>query len=120
MSRISGKQGTKTGDDDDDTVSLETQEQRCRDMIAALDPTGCVVEPLVLREVWTGVELFSRPKLMQELLPAIRSGRIDAVACFHPWRWARDPDHAGYLYSEMDHRGVHIRFVEEDPGDDPK
>lgn len=118
--RISGRQGVSTGDGEDDTVSLETQEARCRAMVAALDPTGRVVETLVVREIWSGVELFSRPKLTGTLLPAIRSGRVDAVACFHPWRWARDPDHAGYLYSELDYRDVPLRFVEDDPGDDPK
>lgn len=118
--RISGKQGTRTGDDDDETVSLDTQDERNRALIKELDPTGTIVESCVVREVWTGVELFTRPKLMQVLLPAIRAGEIDAIACFHPWRWAREPNHAGYLYTELDHHGVKLRFAEDDPGDDEK
>lgn len=119
-SRISGKQGVSTGDDDDDTVSLDTQEQRNRAMVAALDPTGTVVESLVVRDVWTGVELHTRPGLMRTLIPALRRGELDAIACFHPWRWTREPNHAGYLYSELDYYGARIRFAEDDPGDDEK
>jgi hypothetical protein len=118
--RISGKQGKRTGDSDDDTVSLDTQEERARALIAAIDPTGTIDETLVLREVWTGVELHSRPKLKKALLPAIQRRQVTAVACFHPWRWTRDENHAGYLYTELDHARVVLRFAEDDPGDDAK
>jgi DNA invertase Pin-like site-specific DNA recombinase len=113
--RISGRQGAKTGADDDDTVSLDTQEDACRAMIAANDPCSVVVEPLVLREVHTGVELYSRPKLTR-LREAIRRGEIDAIACYQPKRWSRDPDHAGYLKTELREHGVQIRFCLDDPG----
>jgi hypothetical protein len=118
--RISSQQGVKTGEDASDTVSLDTQEERNRALIAALDPTGTIVESLVVREVWTGTELFTRPKLMGTLLPAIRRGEFDAIACYHPWRWTREPNHAGYLYTELDHNRVLLRFAEDDPGDDEK
>jgi DNA invertase Pin-like site-specific DNA recombinase len=116
-SRISGSQGAKIGDDDDDTASLETQEDGCRDMVARLDPTGAVDETLVFREVHTGVELFTRPALTR-LREAMRQGRVDAVACYQPKRWARDPDHAGYLRTEMREHRVLLRFAIDDPGDD--
>src|SRR5215216_2143222 len=102
--RISGRQGVRTGDDDDDTISLDTQEAASRELVARLDPAGTIVEGLVLREVHTGVELFTRPKLTR-LREAVRRGEIDAIACYQPKRWTRDPDHAGYLRSELrDHR----------------
>src|SRR5215212_7092555 len=113
--RISGRQGVRIGDDDD-TVSLETQESDCRDHIARLDPTGTVIESLVFRETHTGVELFTRPKLTQ-LREAVRRGEIDAIACYQPKRWTRDPDHAGYLRSELREYRVAVRFAVDDPGD---
>jgi DNA invertase Pin-like site-specific DNA recombinase len=114
--RISGRQGVRTGDDDDNTISLDTQESGCREMIARLDPSGAIVEPLVLREVHTGIELFSRPKLTR-LREAMRRGEIDAIACYQPKRWARDPEHAGYLKTELREYRVALRFALDDPGE---
>src|ERR671926_597172 len=91
--RISVDKGSRS-DDDADTVSLETQEDGCRELIACLDPEATIVEPLVLREVWTGIELFARPKLSR-LREAVRRREIDAIACYQPKRWTRDPEHAG-------------------------
>jgi DNA invertase Pin-like site-specific DNA recombinase len=115
--RISGRQGVRTGDDDEDTVSLDTQESANRELVGRLDPSGTIVEALVLREVHTGVELFTRPKLTR-LREAIRRGEVDAVACYQPKRWTRDPDHAGYLRSELREHRVLLRFALDDPGDD--
>lgn len=114
--RISGKQGATSGDADDETVSMDTQEAECRAMIARIDPTGIVADGLVFREIHTGVELFTRPKLTQ-LREAVRRGEVDAIACYQPKRWARDPDHAGYLKTELREHGVMLRFVLDDHGD---
>jgi DNA invertase Pin-like site-specific DNA recombinase len=115
--RISGRQGVRTGDDDDDTVSLDTQEAAIRELIDRLDPAGTIVESLVIREVHTGVELFTRPKLTR-LREAVRRGEVDAIACYQPKRWTRDPDHAGYLRSELREYRVTLRYALDDPGDD--
>lgn len=114
--RISGQNGAKVGDADEDTASLETQEQGCRDLIARLDPNGRIVETHVYREIHTGVELFSRPKLSR-LREAVRLGELDAIACYQPKRWARDPDHAGYLRTELREHHVTLRYAIDDPGD---
>ena len=114
--RISGKQGTKIGDADEDTASLETQDERNRALIAAIDPTGTIVEAHVYREIHTATELFTRPKLTL-LREAMRRHEIDAIACYQPKRWARDEDHAGYLKTELREYGVILRYAEDDPGD---
>ena len=112
--RISVDQGHRG--DAGDSVSMETQEAGCRALIERLDPDARIVEPMVLREVWTGVELFQRPKLTL-LREAIRRGEIDAVACYQPKRWTRDPHHGGYLQTELREYGVALRFAQDDPGD---
>ena len=111
--RISVERGEKG---DDDFVSLETQEDGCRNLIAQVDPGGIVVGQYVIREIHSGVELFERQQLAF-LREGIRRREIDAVAVFQPKRLSRDPDHASYLKTEAEYYGVKYRFALDDHGD---
>jgi len=110
------KQSLSVGDDPTDKVSLDEQDRYCRDLIEHLDPTGTIDPSHVYRDTHTGIDLFTR-RNMTRLRDAIRRRDVDAVACYHPFRWTRDPDHWGYLRTELAAAGVAVRFAEDDPGD---
>jgi site-specific DNA recombinase len=93
-----------------DGTSLETQEERCR---AHAEKHGYAIgEAHVYREVFTGTELWERPKLTA-LREAIRRHEIDLVIVYAIDRLARDPVHLGVILSEAEHVGVEVEFVTE-------
>jgi DNA invertase Pin-like site-specific DNA recombinase len=110
------KQSLSVGDDPTDKVSLDEQDRYCRDLVERLDPTGTIDPRHVYRDTHTGIDLFTRGD-MTRLRDTIRRRDVDAVACYHPFRWTRDPDHWGYLRTELVAAGVAVRFAEDDPGD---
>ena len=110
------KQSLSVGDDPTDKVSLDEQDRPCRNLIERLDPTGMIDPRHVYRDTHTGVDLFTR-RDMTRLRDAIRRREVDAVACYHPFRWTRNHHHYGYLRTELDEVGAAVRFAEDDPGD---
>jgi site-specific DNA recombinase len=93
-----------------DGTSLDTQEERDRAHAAAQG--YAVDEGHVYREVYSGVELWERPKLTA-LREAIRHRAIDVVIVYAIDRLARDPVHLGVILSEAEHAGVAVDFVTE-------
>lgn len=115
--RVSTKQQSiDIGGDPTDKVSLSDQQSTCRDLIARLDPTGTIDARHVFKEVHTGIDLSSRRE-MSRLREMIRNREVDAIACYHPYRWTRHHHHYGYLRTELDEAGVFVRFALDDPGE---
>jgi site-specific DNA recombinase len=100
-----------------DGTSLGTQEERDRSHAEARGYT--VDESYIYREVFTGTELWQRPKLTA-LRDAIRRGLIDVVVVYAIDRLARDPVHLGVLLSEAEYAGVLVEFVTEPLDDSPE
>ena len=94
--------------------SLGTQELACREY--AISQGFAVSEAHVFREVYSGAELYDRPRL-NALREAMRREEIGAVVCYAIDRLSRDPVHLGVILSEADHLGVAVHFVTE-PLDD--
>jgi site-specific DNA recombinase len=100
-----------------DGTSLDTQAEQCR---ARATTDGATVSPEhVYQEVFTGIELWQRPKLTS-LREAIRRREVDVVYAYAIDRLSRDPVHLGVLISEAEHAGVEIRFVSEPLDDSPE
>lgn len=98
-------------------TSLVTQEERCRQHAAQ---RGHIVsEEHVYTEVFTGTELWDRPRLTQ-LRDAIRRQQVDVVIAYAIDRLARDPVHLGVVLSEADHKGIVVEFVTETLDDSPE
>jgi len=92
----------------EDGSSLGTQEAACRQYA---EQHGYAVAQ-VYREVFTGVELWERPRLT-EMREAIRDHRVNTIICYAIDRLARDPVHLGLLITEADHADVAVEFVTE-------
>lgn len=91
-----------------DGTSLATQEEACR-AYAAQHGYEVVA---VYREVYSGVELWDRPRL-GELREAIRGDRTDVLIAYAIDRLSRDPTHLGVILSEADYHGTAVAFVSE-------
>src|SRR4051794_39859434 len=91
-----------TGKQEEEGTSLQTQVARCRDYAAQRGMS--VVEDLVIQEVYSGAELWDRPKL-SVLRQAVREKKVDSVFCFAIDRLSRDPVHLGVVLSEAEHAG---------------
>lgn len=94
----------------EDNYSLASQEQACR--FRAVEDGAAISEVYVVREVHSGAELWTRPKLTA-LREAIRARQIDVLYIHSIDRLSRDPTHLGVIISEADHHGVAIHFVTE-------
>jgi site-specific DNA recombinase len=89
-------------------TSLDSQESYCREHAAA---HGYDVAE-VYREVFTGTELWDRPRLNQ-LRGAIRAGDVDALIVHATDRLSRDPIHLAILAEECERHGAELLFVTE-------
>lgn len=95
---------------EEDGTSLATQDAKNR---AYAEKSGYTVDPKdVYLEVFSGVELWRRPKL-QVLRESIRRREIDVVVAYAIDRLTRDAVHLGVLISEAEHDGVDVEFVSE-------
>src|SRR5689334_20244137 len=82
---------------EEDGTSLDTQEARGRQHAVTLGAQ--IDEAHVYREVFTGVELWDRPKLTA-LREAIRRHEVDVVIVYAIDRLSRDPVHLGVILTE--------------------
>src|SRR5262245_31440027 len=73
----------------------------------------------IYREVYTGTELWERPKLTA-LRSAIRQGAVTHLIAYALDRLSRDPVHLGVILSEAEHHGVAVEFVTEPLDDSPE
>jgi site-specific DNA recombinase len=71
-----------------------------------------VDEAHVYRDVYTGTELWERPRL-SELREAIRQHAMTVVIAYAIDRLSRDPVQLGVTLSEAEHHGVAVEFVTE-------
>ena len=99
-----------TSGQEEDGTSLDTQEERCRHY--ATEQGYLIDEAHVYREVYTGTELWQRPKLTA-LREAIRKGCVTHLVAYAIDRLSRDPVHLGVVLSEAEHHGVAVEFVSE-------
>jgi len=88
-----------------DGTSLETQEAACRDYVERLG--GSVVQ--CAREAGSGYAL-DRPELAR-LRRLIRDGEIDVFLCHAVDRWARQQNHIGILFDELQSSNTRLEFV---------
>src|SRR5215213_9715457 len=101
----------------EDGTSLDTQEQRCRAHAAELG--YAVVETLVVREVYSGAELFDRAGL-NRIREAIRRREVDVVIAYAIDRLSRDQNHRAVVFAEAEYHDVHMEFVTEKLDDTPE
>src|SRR5207253_4840949 len=73
----------------------------------------------VYREVFSGIELWERPRLTA-LREAVRQRDVAVVIAYETSRLARDPVHLGVVLSEAEHAGVAVQFVTEPLDDSPE
>jgi site-specific DNA recombinase len=66
----------------------------------------------VIREVYTGAELWDRRKLSQ-VRADLKSGQFAALICYSTDRLSRDPIHLAILAEECERAGVALHFVSE-------
>jgi site-specific DNA recombinase len=99
-----------TSGQEDDGTSLQSQLEHCR--AYAVDNGYQVDQNHIYREVYTGSELWERPKL-SDMRAAVRDGAVDVVVAYAIDRLSRDPVHLGVIISEADHAGVTVDFVSE-------
>ncbi len=98
-------------------TSLETQEQFCREYAGR---QGYAVDSaLVMREVYTGEELWDRPKLAM-LRDELRRRNVDVLIAYAVDRLSRDPVHLLVVLSEVEHAGGAVEFVTEPVDDTPE
>jgi len=95
---------------EDEGSSLDTQQEAC--IRYAVQNGYEVDDNHVYREVYTGTELWARPRLTT-LREAIRTRQVDARVAYAIDRLSRDPVHLGVLLSEAEHVGVEVLFVTE-------
>lgn len=99
-----------TGAQETEGTSLDSQEEQSRCYAAQQGYT--VAEEHVYREVFTGTELWDRPRLTV-LREAVRGGQVGAVIVYATDRLARDPIHLAIVAEECDRHGVALLFVSE-------
>ena len=91
-------------------TSLVTQEEFCWKYAAE---HGYVVdEAHIYRDVYTGTELWERPRL-SDLREAIRQHAMKVVIAYAIDRLSRNPVHLGVILSEAEHHGAPVEFVTE-------
>src|SRR5712671_3700036 len=82
---------------EDEGSSLDTQLEAC--IKFAVENGYAVDDGQVYREVYTGTELWARPKLTM-LRDVIRGREVDVLVAYAIDRLSRDPVHLGVLLSE--------------------
>jgi len=106
-----------TARQEEEGTSLGSQEAACR---AHCDAKGWKVsEGHVYREVYSGAELWDRPKL-SAMRAASREKAVGVIVCYAIDRLSRDPVHLGVIVSEADHAGTAVEFVTEPLDDSPE
>lgn len=96
-----------TGQEEHGT-SLDSQE---REGVAHAATLGYSVGR-VTREVYSGAELWDRPKLSQ-VRADLKTGQYAALICYSTDRLSRDPIHLAILAEECERAGVALHFVSE-------
>jgi len=99
----------------DDGTSLTSQLAACREY--ALSHGYPVVAEY--DEVYTGTELWDRPKLTA-LRDAVKAGSVTVIVCYAIDRLSRDPVHLGVILSECEHRKARVEFVTEPLDESPE
>jgi DNA invertase Pin-like site-specific DNA recombinase len=92
----------------EDNTSLDTQTEACLKLAKA---QGVAVSK-VYREVYTGAELYDRPRL-SEARAEIKSGKYSHLIVYAIDRLSRDPIHLMIVAMECDRAGVELVFVSE-------
>lgn len=100
---------------EEEGTSLDSQETECRRHSETL---GYVVAR-VTREVYSGAELWDRPKLAQDRAD-IKAGRFQALICHSTDRLSRNPVHLALIAEECDRAGVALSFVTEPLDNSPE
>ena len=80
-----------SGEADQRTASLDSQEESCR--LFAAKHNAEVIE--VVAERFTGAEFWERPKLT-EARKKLRDGRVNGIICHAVDRLTRDPLHLAF------------------------
>jgi site-specific DNA recombinase len=93
---------------EDEGTSLGSQEAAC---IAHAETLGYTVDDVV-REVWSGGELWDRPKLT-ELRQRLKTDQINALVVHATDRLSRNATHLAILVEECDRHNVELLFVTE-------
>jgi len=93
---------------EEDGTSLDSQEAACRTFA---EQQGYSVGR-VTREVYTGAELWDRPKLAQDR-DDIKAGLFQALIVFAIDRLTRDPIHLMIISDECERKGAALEFVTE-------
>ncbi len=99
-----------TSKQENEGTSLSSQEEHCRQYAAEKGYT--VDEREIYSEVFTGLELWDRPRL-SELRDSIRRDRIDVLIVYSTDRLARDPVHLAIIAEECDRHNVDLAFITE-------
>src|SRR5258706_8764696 len=89
-------------------TSLDSQE---REGVAHAATLGYSVGRIT-REVYSGAELWDRPKLSRDRRD-LKSGAFAALICYSTDRLSRDPIHLAILAEECERAGVALHFVSE-------
>lgn len=89
-------------------TSLDSQESAC---VALAQALGYTVGR-VTREVYSGAELWDRPKLSQDRAD-LKAGQYSALVCYSTDRLSRDPIHLAIIAEECERAGVALHFVSE-------
>ncbi len=93
---------------EDDGTSLDSQELACRQFAEA---RGYIIGR-VTREVYTGAELWDRPKLAQDRAD-LKAGAFNALIVYAIDRLSRDPIHLAIVAEECERAGAVLEFVTE-------
>src|SRR5690348_8235802 len=93
-------------------TSLDSQEAAC---VKRAGELGYVVGRIT-REVYSGGELYDRPKLSQDRAD-IKAGRFQALIVYAVDRLSRDPIHLAIIADDCEYAGCALHFVSE-PLDD--
>jgi site-specific DNA recombinase len=89
-------------------TSLDSQEREC---VAHAATLGYTVGRIT-HEVYSGAELWDRPKLSQDRAD-LKAGQFAALICYSTDRLSRDPIHLAILAEECERAGVALHFVSE-------
>ena len=93
---------------EEDGTSLDSQEQAC---CHAAEQQGYTVGR-VTREVYTGADLWDRPKLAQDRAD-LKAGQFQALIVYAIDRLSRNPVHLAIIAEECERAGVALEFVSE-------
>jgi site-specific DNA recombinase len=104
------KAAPKDADDKQQETSLETQAVAC---VRYATQHGYRVDPdHIYQEVYTGANLWDRPKMMQ-LRQRLRAREVDVVLAYAVDRLSRDQAHTFILLDEAERHGARLEFVTE-------